>query len=1791
MNSALRDRQALKRLRKMETSASLRLGEHITKAISKPWRFPILPLTFLLLVVRIAMERLGWIEPPESRVEWKQFVEGKGLVVYVDGYLKSHVEEVKQDIEDFLTFRKDIVVSVVCTTKYQNIFSEVSFPVFVLPEKSTIYGERMDDWGILLEEQIGGISSFFNPSMVLIVGPYPHRAIKNLVRSNPAIQLIHDQRPGVKLNKKYPNNIFTHLSGVLRSRSDTSHVPDSTEIHRVDNLGMSSWLSSAFGEIDLEYENMHKFNEQESRSLIELSRNANRDTSKISTEIDRLNVDFGIERVHSLLRYTLINLELNDETRDKRITRDLFVAAIRSLGKTNFEHMLELSEWRIHRYQDERAAKSVIQFLRNAERFEEAAAYLKYVKVGEWKKREIQTVTSRLLAQYENNASEVKGFETLGDIEVEAIIRAELEQNNLARVKKELTSPKGGINRKMKVLQQILKASVEIHDVKLYNAVKDCGMFEHNSAPLARRLNTFFLFYGDTLSAMKALELGPDDELGNDVIKTQGIIDKINSTWLKSLGPITPKSRYKNPVEGKVLYLAHMALPFESAGYCTRTHGLLTNLSNLNPLISVQTRLGYPLDKGKLRHLTEDDVEKEFQIDGLTYHYHKTKDVGISDSDEKAYIERAALALVEQAQLERPALIQAASNHVNGAIGYVAARALDLPFIYEVRGLWHMSRVARQPLFYHHAEYDAMDLAEIALCKKADFVLAITHAVRFYLIEKGVNPERILVLPNGVDTNRFLPTNQNHSLKQELKLKDNLVIGYVGSFVKYEGLDLLIEAFSKLRERHTNVFLLMVGDGETRPELEQLTEDLDIQNSVKFTGRVPHSEVLNYHSVIDIAPFPRTPDIVCEFISPLKPFESMAMGQVVVGSDVAALKEIIDDGRHGRLFRKGDSDDLFEVLSSLVSNPDQITRLKQEGLEWVRKNRDWGSLASYLHEVHQSILMGRDTPQLLGTGQALTIMNGTVSTVIDRKPNLMVIMDEFSTTALNSDANLIRPTPQTWEENLNDNRIDMLLVESAWEGNDGSWHRKVGWYSDEEINELENLIDACRNRKIPTVFYNKEDPVHFKRFSRTSELFDHVFTTDEGCIDRYKALKGSNNQSIDWIQFAAQPSVHHPYGVKFSDRRGIAFAGTYYAGKYPDRCKKMDMLFDAAKEHDLVIYDRQSDGGNPQYVFPERFKHHIHGRLEYQEMLQKHREHKIFLNVNSVEDSRTMAARRIFEIPASGSCLVSGPGLAVREVFGNTVPIVDTEKQAKATISALISDENYLHYTIQSSRQIVMKRHLNVHRLQKMLSASNMKLQGVANAAEILQIEDATTSILEICLWIARQETTFKCLVLPSEPSTKAEELLINLLRHRGISITHDKEAMSNLPAVVIFNVSAFDHTGLETLINEMKSTSSTIHFRSPSGDLLATCRKFENMDEVELEHYSLPQPQSFSISSIKAHTFTEIPSTILIAGHDLKFAKPILEVMKEMGISVLVDRWENHNKFDAEKSRRLLAQADAVWCEWALGNIEWYSKAVKEGTPLFVRYHLQERNYDYLSNSDQSKITNVSFVCKHYENHAREIKQIDENTQTSVIPNVLRVKGNYLRKNDNYSIGFVGMVPSRKRLDLALDLIEYLLQYDSRYTLKVVGKRPEEYSWLMKRDEEKQYYDAIQKRISANPLLESKVEYLGFVDDIREFYSSVGHVVSTSDFESFHLTLADGPIHGAAAHTLPWDGSSDIYTEAWLNDDVEQMGETIQKINNENKTGYHAYLQAKHLVKQMSPEVVALSIISALMAEAGTDE
>lgn len=560
-----------------------------------------------------------------------------------------------------------------------------------------------------------------------------------------------------------------------------------------------------------------------------------------------------------------------------------------------------------------------------------------------------------------------------------------------------------------------------------------------------------------------------------------------------------------------------------------------------------------------------------------------------------------------------------------------------------------------------------------------------------------------------------------------------------------------------------------------------------------------------------------------------------------------------------------------------------------------------------------------------------------------------------------------------------------------------------------------------------------------------------------------------------------------------------------------------------------------------------------------------------------------MAARRIFEIPASGACLVSGPGLAVREVFGNTVPIVTSPQQAHATLNSLMSNREFLQYTIQASRHIVLKNHLNIHRVQKMLHAASLTLQPLASSDQVLIIEDTSTPLVEICLWIARQEITFKHLVLPSSPSTKAEELLLNLLRHRGLTVSFDQSVTYDSSTIHIYDVLAFDHHGLEALFNEMQSTSQTVHFRSPAEDLLATCRQPSSEEEVNLEYFVSQRTPEMNISTITDHTFTNVPSTILIAGHDLKFAMPIVEVMKEMGIRVLVDKWANHNKFDAEISKNLLTQADAVWCEWALGNVVWYSQHISDTTPLFVRYHSQERKLAYLEESERTKIKNISFVSPEIREIATNLHQTRDIQNISIIPNALKMKSNLSRKNDNYSIGFVGLVPKSKRLDLAVELLEELISYDSRYHLKVAGNMPNHYSWMESRKDECDFFDSILGKINSNRVLKDHIHFVGHVDGIENFYLSVGHVISTSDFESFHLPLTEGPLHGAAAHTICWEGADKLYTPLWLRSSIKHMAQEIHRLNNSNMTSYHANLQTKSYSDKMRPEFVALSILQTL--------
>jgi glycosyltransferase involved in cell wall biosynthesis len=210
------------------------------------------------------------------------------------------------------------------------------------------------------------------------------------------------------------------------------------------------------------------------------------------------------------------------------------------------------------------------------------------------------------------------------------------------------------------------------------------------------------------------------------------------------------------------------------------------------------------------------------------------------------------------------------------------------------------------------------------------------------LINRGVSPERISVAYNSVNPNRFVPRAPNQELATTLGIPTGVpVIGYVGSFVDYEGLDDLITACAGLKADGCDFRLLLVGDGAVFDSLKQQAQTVGLQDKIIMTGRVPHEMVEEYYSLVDIAPFPRKPWEVCELVSPLKPYEAMALEKAVVVSSTRALTEIVTHEKNGLVFNKGDATDLQNKLSELLAKPARRVAIGKTARAWVQQERSW----------------------------------------------------------------------------------------------------------------------------------------------------------------------------------------------------------------------------------------------------------------------------------------------------------------------------------------------------------------------------------------------------------------------------------------------------------------------------------------------------------------------------------------------------------------------------------------------------------------------------------------------------------------------------------------------------------------------------------------------------------------------------------------------------------------------------------------------------------------------------------
>lgn len=401
----------------------------------------------------------------------------------------------------------------------------------------------------------------------------------------------------------------------------------------------------------------------------------------------------------------------------------------------------------------------------------------------------------------------------------------------------------------------------------------------------------------------------------------------------------------------KVVHVLERSVP-ELVGYTIRGRYIVKHQRRLglDPVVVTS-----PFFRGADRRRTE-------EIDGIRYH--RSNHIPRPDKSRgqvSAYWTRLHMVrryrnfVAEVASQEKAHIIHAHSSYTNGLAAQYASQRLGIPFVYELRTLWGERAVVEEGLNPASMKYRMVWRLELGVMKRAHMVVAIARGIRDAIVERGIDPAKIVIVPNGVDTEIFVPTSPDEGLLHDLKLQGCFVVGFIGSLGGLEGIALLVDAFKEVRTRQPRARLVIVGDGPERAALEMAVASAGIGDIVRFTGQVPHDQILRYYSIMDVLAYPRIDARINQTVTPLKPLEAMAMGKVCLASDVGGLKELIEDGVTGLLFPAGDVPQLTDAILRLATDPALRERLAAQGQATVRREREWSAIASrYIDIYHRA---------------------------------------------------------------------------------------------------------------------------------------------------------------------------------------------------------------------------------------------------------------------------------------------------------------------------------------------------------------------------------------------------------------------------------------------------------------------------------------------------------------------------------------------------------------------------------------------------------------------------------------------------------------------------------------------------------------------------------------------------------------------------------------------------------------------------------------------------------------------
>ena len=302
-------------------------------------------------------------------------------------------------------------------------------------------------------------------------------------------------------------------------------------------------------------------------------------------------------------------------------------------------------------------------------------------------------------------------------------------------------------------------------------------------------------------------------------------------------------------------------------------------------------------------------------------------------------------------KIAKPNIIHAHSPILVGYPASKIAKRYSIPFVYEIRAFWEDAAVDQGKMKQGSVKYRLIRHLETRLLKKSDAVVVICEGLKNDLLKRGIKKEKIFVVPNAVDTQRFKPIVRDEGLYKQLSLTGKKVIGYIGTLYNFEGIKYLVEAMNILKDRQ-DVVCLIIGYGQSENIIKQLINNYGLENKVRFLGKVPHAQVNSYYSVIDILVYPRISRRITELVTPLKPLEAMAMKKTVIASDVGGLKELICDRNDGLLFKAEDPHDLAGKILFLLNNDKSSNELGENAGKNMIKKRNWLEIVKKYQEVY-----------------------------------------------------------------------------------------------------------------------------------------------------------------------------------------------------------------------------------------------------------------------------------------------------------------------------------------------------------------------------------------------------------------------------------------------------------------------------------------------------------------------------------------------------------------------------------------------------------------------------------------------------------------------------------------------------------------------------------------------------------------------------------------------------------------------------------------------------------------------